>query len=54
MIYSDDNNIRSFGARLGLTVIRVSELPLPPEDPQEALNLVVRTAADEDEAEEDS
>ncbi len=51
-IYSDDKNIRNFGARLGLTVICAAELPLPPEDPQTSFDLTEKTANDEGETNE--
>ena len=37
VIYSDDTDIRRFGKRLGIEVIGIAELPLPPEDPQPGL-----------------
>ena len=37
IIYSDDNGIRRFARRLGIEVICISELPVPPDDPQDEL-----------------
>lgn len=37
-IYSDDRDICNFGREAGLTVLRIADLPLPPEDPQWNLN----------------
>jgi hypothetical protein len=34
VIYSDDEDIRRFGKRLGLEVIGLNELPMPPANPQ--------------------
>jgi len=39
VIYSDDEDIAKFSRDLGLTVIPVRDLPLPPEDAQRALPL---------------
>lgn len=33
-IYSDDEDVRNYGQRAGLTVVRTAQLDLPPEDPQ--------------------
>ena len=33
-IYSDDRNVYNFGTAAGLTVLRIADLPLPPEDTQ--------------------
>ena len=34
VLYSDDREIFKLGAKIGLTVIRIADLPLPPEDAQ--------------------
>ena len=47
-IYSDDRDIYNFGQRNGLTVIRTAELPLPPVDPQGALELDENSVGEED------
>jgi hypothetical protein len=39
IIYSDDSGVKSFANQNGMTVITVSELPLPPEDSQQKLPL---------------
>lgn len=36
-IYSDDDDLRRPAKRLGIDVIGIAELPLPPEDPQGSL-----------------
>ena len=38
-IYSDDPGVKTLGNGIGLTVIRLFELPLPPKDPQTSLDL---------------
>lgn len=38
-IYSDDIGVQRLGNGIGLTVVRLFELPLPPEDPQTSLDL---------------
>ena len=38
-IYSDDEGIQKLGKRLGMMVIGIARLPLPPEDPQGSLPL---------------
>lgn len=38
-IYSDDGDIVRFAKNFGIAVIRVSDLPLPPEDAQQSLPL---------------
>jgi predicted nucleic acid-binding protein len=38
-IYSDDNGVRSFAVQAGISVIRIGELPLPPEVAQGRLDL---------------
>ena len=51
-IYSDDGNVRKFGTSAGLSVIRIAELPLPPEDAQRILDLdAVSTHATNEDAE---
>lgn len=47
VIYSDDEDIAKFSRDLGLTVIPVRDLPLPPEDTQQSLLL---SAPGEDES----
>lgn len=42
VIYSDDGNIHNFGGRAGLSVIRIADLPLPPDDTQQSLPLEER------------
>jgi len=37
-IYSDDKNVYNFGREAGLTVLRIADLPLPPEDTQRAFD----------------
>lgn len=37
-IYSDDKNLKSLAETHGLKVIRLAELPLPPDDPQTTMN----------------
>ncbi len=37
-IYSDDRNIRGIAQRVGLTLVRLAELDLPPEDAQIAMD----------------
>ena len=37
-IYSDDMGVHRLARRVGITVIRIADLPLPPEDPQQELN----------------
>jgi predicted nucleic acid-binding protein len=37
VVYSDDEGLRRFGQTAGMKVIGISELPLPPEDPQQQL-----------------
>ncbi len=39
VIYSDDREIFKLGQKQGLTVIRVADLPLPPEDAQIKMDL---------------
>ena len=39
VIYSDDGNIHTLGKTQGLTVVRVADLPLPPEEAQHSLDL---------------
>lgn len=39
IIYSDDKEIYKIGKKMGLTIIRIADLPLPPVNPQGALNL---------------
>ena len=34
ILYSDDREIYKLGSRVGLTVIRIADLPLPPEEAQ--------------------
>lgn len=43
-VYSDDKNIYKFAARYGITVIRIADLPLPPEERQPELGLEVKAA----------
>jgi predicted nucleic acid-binding protein len=43
VIYSDDDDIRRYAPRLGITVLGIAELPLPPDDPQGNLPLDGRT-----------
>ena len=38
-LYSDDKNIYKFAGRYGITVIRIADLPLPPEERQPELGL---------------
>lgn len=38
-IYSDDSDLAAIATRNRIPVVSVSELPLPPEDPQEELHL---------------
>ena len=38
-IYSDDQDIAKLATPLALTVIPIHALPLPPQDPQQALDL---------------
>jgi hypothetical protein len=40
MIYSDDGDLEAVAMRSGIPVTRVCDLPLPPEDPQQSLELV--------------
>jgi len=37
VIYSDDNGLKNVASENGITVIRISEMALPPEPPQIAL-----------------
>lgn len=37
-IYSDDEDVHSYGSRAGLMVFRTIDLDLPPEDPQVAMD----------------
>jgi predicted nucleic acid-binding protein len=37
-IHSDDKNVYNFGTAAGLTVLRIADLPLPPEDAQRAFD----------------
>ena len=39
IIYSDDRGVYNLGARNELTVLRIADLPLPPENPQTSLQL---------------
>ncbi len=39
VIYSDDRNVQTFAAGVGISVVKVADLPLPPEDPQAPLPL---------------
>ncbi len=39
IIYSDDNNVHTLGSNLGLSVLRIADLPLPPVNPQASLDL---------------
>lgn len=39
VIYSDDRNLSKFGRKQRLSVIGLSDLPLPPVDPQKSLDL---------------
>jgi predicted nucleic acid-binding protein len=39
IIYSDDGDVRQYGKRSGIEVVQTAELPLPPEDPQTAMDL---------------
>ncbi len=39
IIYSDDNNVHTLGGNLGLSVLRIADLPLPPVGPQGSLEL---------------
>jgi len=41
-IYSDDENVKVFANELGIQVIGVADLPLPPVDPQMKLGLEAR------------
>ena len=43
MIYSDDEDIAKLAGPLGLEVIPVNELPLPPEDRQLSLDIAEDT-----------
>lgn len=43
VIYSDDKDILKLGRKIGLTVIRIADLPLPPEDGQDSLDLIPPT-----------
>jgi hypothetical protein len=36
-VYSDDDALRGYAVEAGLEAYRLSDLPLPPEDPQSAL-----------------
>jgi len=38
-IYSDDSDITRFAKHFGIAVVRVGDLPLPPEHPQQSLSL---------------
>jgi hypothetical protein len=40
-IYSDDNGMRALAIQAGISVIRITELPLPPDVAQRRLNLEV-------------
>ena len=37
VIYSDDKGVHNFGGKNGMTVLRISDLPLPPKEPQSEL-----------------
>ena len=51
-IYSDDGNVRKFGTSAGLSVIRIAEMPLPPEGAQGIFELEsVSTHATNEDAE---
>jgi len=50
-IYSDDDNIRRFATPLGIEVIGIADLPLPPEDPQ--LELGIKESGDPSNDEKD-
>lgn len=39
IIYSDDRDVAQYGKRSGIAVVRTAELPLPPGDPQTAMDL---------------
>lgn len=43
-VYSDDKNIYKFAGRYGITVIRIADLPLPPEERQQDLGFEDKTA----------
>lgn len=45
-IYSDDRNIYKFAGRNGITVVRIADLPLPPEEPQHELGLEDKATED--------
>jgi hypothetical protein len=38
IIYSDDSGVKAFGEQTRIRVIRISELPLPPQDPQHTMD----------------
>ena len=38
-VYSDDRHLHALGDKLGIDVVRTSDLPLPPEDPQSSLDI---------------
>lgn len=46
-IYSDDNNIHAFGKKMNLRVLRLADLPLPPESAQKTFDFSERTNANE-------
>ena len=37
VLYSDDRDLRAFAQQVGLTVIGLAELPLPPKESQQSL-----------------
>lgn len=53
-LYSSDGNLGSFAKRVGINVIPLHELPLPPTPPQLTLGLDVERADDDFEEENDS
>ena len=38
-VYSDDRHLHALGDKLGVDVVRTSDLPLPPEDRQSSLGI---------------
>ena len=48
-IYSDDGDIRTYAAKVGIEVVRLADLPLPPEEAQGSLPLEQADHPEQDE-----
>lgn len=51
-IYTDDKNLINIAGQLGIDVVQMHELPLPPENPQMALDLPSNAETEEDDGRE--